>query len=109
MMFGKTYNSGEVVLAQVQFTDTFEVKKRPCVVLFEDMENVVVAGVTSNLKMKGIPLTVKEGAVKESVIKLNHLFTISHAMVKKVLFILSKEKKKQIYNELSNSLVDLKS
>ena len=32
-------NPGDVVLANVQFTDTFEIKKRPCVVLFEEFNN----------------------------------------------------------------------
>ena len=59
--------------------------------LFEEYGNIVVAGITSNLKMGGIPLSKKEGAVKESVIKLNYIFTISEKMVKKVLFSLSKE------------------
>ena len=68
---------GEVVLTNVQFTDTFEIKLRPAVVLFEEMGNVVVAGITSNAKMAGIPLTTEEGAVKDSVIKLNYIFWIS--------------------------------
>lgn len=59
---------GYIVIARVQFTDTAEVKVRPAVVLFEELGNIVVAGVTSNLKMKGIPLTKSEGAVKNSVI-----------------------------------------
>ena len=46
---------GDVILATVQFTDTDEVKVRPAVVLFEELGNVVVAGVTSNPRMKGIP------------------------------------------------------
>ncbi len=72
---------------------TAEVKTRPAVVLFEELGNVVIAGITSNLKMKGIPLTKSEGAIKESVIKLNYIFTISQEMVSKVLFHLSNEKK----------------
>ena len=95
---------GDVVIAEVQFTDTFEIKTRPCVVLFEEYGNIVVAGVTSNLEMKGISLTKKEGAVQDSVIKLNYLFTISGKMVKKVLFHLSAEKKKIIVNELIKKL-----
>jgi len=59
----------DVILASVQFTDTAEVKTRPAVVLFEELGNVVIAGVTSNLKMKGIPLTRSEGAITDSVIK----------------------------------------
>ncbi len=92
--------SGDVVLTKVQFTDTFEIKKRPALVLFEELDNVVVAGITSNLEMKGIPLAKKEGAVKDSVIKLNYIFTVSRAMIEKVLFSLSVDKKKKVFDEL---------
>lgn len=98
---------GDVVLTRVQFTDTFEVKKRPALVLFEEYDNVVVAGITSNLEMKGIPLTKKEGAVKDSVIKLNYIFTVSKIMVEKTLFHLSEEKKKMVFDELINKLKHL--
>jgi len=91
---------GEVVLASVQFTDTFEIKKRPVLILFEEQGNIVVAGITSNLKMKGIPLHKKEGAIKESVVKLNYIFTISEKMIEKALFSVSKEKREIIKKEL---------
>ena len=100
--------AGEVVLTKVQFTDTFEIKKRPALVLFEEFNNVVVAGITSNPGMKGVPLTKKEGAIKDSVIKLNYLFTVSGAMIEKVLFSLSKEKKKRVFDGLVERLSDLK-
>jgi len=95
---------GDVIIAQIQFTDTFEIKKRPALILFEEFDNVVVAGITSNLEMKGIPLSKNEGAVKDSVIKINYIFTISKAMISKTLFHLSKEKKKMVYNELIKRL-----
>ncbi|MDP3765558.1 MAG: type II toxin-antitoxin system PemK/MazF family toxin [Nanoarchaeota archaeon] len=98
------YKTGEVILAQVQFTDTFEIKTRPAVVLFEEYGNIVVAGVTSNTEMEGIPLTRKEGAVKDSVIKINYIFTISDKMVKKRLFSLSHEKRKILVSELVKRL-----
>jgi len=100
--------AGDVVLTNVQFTDTFEVKKRPALVLFEDFDNVVVAGITSNLEMKGIPITKKEGAIKDSIIKINYIFTVSNLMIEKHLFSLSKEKKKQVFDELVAKLSDLK-
>jgi mRNA interferase MazF len=108
MRHGKMPKPGDVILATVQFTDTNEVKIRPAVVLFEEYDNVVVAGVTSNLKMKGIPLTKKEGAIKESVIKLNYIFTISEEMATKTLFHLSIEKKQLIFDELIKRLEKLK-
>lgn len=102
-----TFRAGDVVIAQVQFTDTFEIKKRPALVLFEEHNNVVVAGITSNTKMKGIPLLKKEGAIKDSVIKLNYIFTISTAMISKILFHLTTKKKQIIFNELEHRLSEL--
>jgi len=99
--------AGDVVLVNVQFTDTAEVKTRPAVVLFEELGNVVIAGITSNLKMKGIPLTKSEGAIKDSVIKLNYIFTVSAEMALKVVFHLSTEKKRLIFDELSKRLSGL--
>ena len=100
--------AGDVVLTRVQFTDTFEMKKRPSLVLFEEFNNVVVAGITSNLEMEGIALTKEEGAIKDSVIKLNYIFTVSEAMIEKVLFSLSHEKKNKVFDELVLRLGNLK-
>jgi len=101
------YRAGDVVLTKIQFTDTYEIKKRPALVLFEEFDNIIVAGITSNLQMKGIPLTKKEGAVKDSVIKLNYLFTVSKVMIEKKLFSLSKEKKKKVYDALMGKIKEL--
>ena len=95
---------GEVVLAEIQFADSLDIKTRPATVLFEEYGNIVIAGITSNLKMGGIPLSKKEGAVKESIIKLNYIFTISEKMIEKVLFKLSEEKKKLLVSELNKRL-----
>ena len=104
MKFGKKHNFGEVILAEVQFTDTFEVKIRPALVLFEEYGNVVAAAITSNPQMKGVPLTKVEGMLEDSIIKLNYIFTISENMIKKVFFDVSKEKKALIKLELTNKL-----
>ena len=99
------YKFGQVILASVQFTDTFEIKKRPALVLFEEHGNIVVMGITSNLEMKGIPLHKEEGAVVESIIKLNYIFTISEKMVEKILFFVSKKKRDLIKSELIKRLI----
>ena len=104
MRFGKRYNFGDVIIAEIQYVDTFEIKSRPALVLFEEYGNIVCVAITSNPKMKGIPLTKKEGAVKDSIIKLNYIFTISEQMAKKTLFSLSNEKKKIIKEELMEKL-----
>ena len=100
--------AGDVIIASVQYTDTDEVKIRPALVLFHELGNTVIAGITSNPRMKGIPLTKSEGAVKDSVIKLNYLFTISDEMIIKVAFHLSMEKKRLVYNELCSRLEGLR-
>ena len=105
MRRGRMHRFGDVVLAHIQFVDTFQIKIRPAVVLFEEYGNVVVAGITSNVAMKGIPLMKKEGAVKNSVIKLNYIFTISEKMIKKNLFSLSAEKKQHIVSTFMKKLV----
>jgi mRNA interferase MazF len=108
MRFGNMLKPGDVILANVQFTDIAEVKTRPAVVLFEELGNVVIAGITSNLRMKGIPLSKSEGALKDSVIKLNYIFTISVEMASKVILHLSEEKKRLIFDELCKKLSGLK-
>ena len=102
------FKPGDVILAMVQYTDTFEIKQRPAVVLFEELDNIIIAGITSNTAMKGIQLTKEEGAVKDSVIKLNYIFTVSRAMIVKSLFTLSAEKKKIVHQELMERLAGLK-
>ncbi len=94
------YNFGDVIIAEVQFTDTFELKKRPALVLFEEYDNIVCAVITSNPNMKGISITKKEGMKAESIIKLNYIFTISERMVEKSLFKISHQKRKLIKDEL---------
>lgn len=102
------FRAGDVVIAKVQYTDTFEIKIRPALVLFEEFGNVIVAGITSNTEMKGIRISKNEGAVKDSVIKLNYIFTITEEMIPKKLFHLSEEKKHLVFNELLKLLNDLK-
>ena len=102
------HKSGDVVLARIQFADSFDLKIRPALVLFEELGNIVVAGITSNTQMEGVPLLRKEGAVKDSVIKLNYIFTISDAMIKKKLFCLNSKKKKAVFEQMQKRLDGLR-
>jgi mRNA interferase MazF len=92
----------------VQFTDSNESKVRPALLLFEELGNFVIAGITTNLQMKGIPISVKEGAAQESVLKLNYIFTITEEAILKTLFQLSKAKKQLVFEELTKKLGKLK-
>lgn len=102
------HRSGDVIIARMQFTDSRESKVRPALVLFEELGNIVIAGITTNLQMKGIPLSVKEGAAQESVIKLNYIFTVTDEAILKTVFHLSAEKKRIVFDELTKRLDGLK-
>jgi hypothetical protein len=98
------YNFGDVILTNIQFPDTYEIRTRAAVVLWEDQGNLVVAGVTSKSRERGIYLSKKDGAPKDSVIKTHYIFSISPSMVKRTLFTLSASKKKEIVNDLTKKL-----
>lgn len=104
MKRGTMPKSGDVVLAAVPFVGSNEIKNRPGVVLFEEFGNIVVAGVTSNTEMVGIPLSVREGAIKSSVIKTNYIFTIPEKAIVKKLFSLNAEKRKMLYDSLEKRI-----
>jgi mRNA interferase MazF len=101
---GIVYKFGDVVLVEVPFTDSAQVKLRPALVLFEELDNVVVAGITSNRNMKGIIITEQEGLVTDSVIKINYIFTVAKQKIKKLLISLSEEKKEFVRKEIRKKL-----
>ena len=49
------FKFGDIILAEVQFTDTFEIKTRPVLVLFEGMGNIIVMGLLVTIKWKEVP------------------------------------------------------
>ncbi|MFH0927390.1 MAG: type II toxin-antitoxin system PemK/MazF family toxin [Candidatus Micrarchaeota archaeon] len=100
---------GDIVLAWVQFSDTAERKKRPALVLSEEFGNVVVAGITSNTAMKGIAVGPKDGLFKESVIKLNYIFTITAQAIEKKLCTLPPAKRREAHEALAQKLARLNS
>ena len=91
---------GDIILVEVPFTDKLEMKLRPALVLFEEKNNVIIAGITSNLKMGGILLPKSEGLIVDSVLKLNYIFTVSKNRIKKKLIHLSEEKKDEVCENL---------
>lgn len=107
MNTGTKYKSGDIILANVQYTDTLDIKKRPVLVLYEEYDNIVVAGITSNTAMRGIVLTEKDGVPKKSIIKLNYIFTIANILVNKKLFSLSQKKRKEVHTELTSKINEL--
>jgi len=101
---GTVCKLGDVVLVEVPFTDSAQVKLRPALVLFEEFNNVVVAGITSNRNMKGIVITEQEGLLTDSVIKINYIFTVAGQKIRKLLVSLSEEKRDSVRREIGKKL-----
>ena len=100
--------AGDVVITRVQFADSEGSKTRPALVLFEELGNIVIAGITTNLQMKGIRISTNEGAAQDSVIKLNYIFTTSDGAIIKTVFQLSPEKRHLVFGEFIKKLGSLK-
>ena len=65
-------NPGDVILVDLPLVGTYLRKRRPALVLFEERDNIVVAAITSNPNMVGVILRVQDGALRDSVVKLNY-------------------------------------
>lgn len=100
--------AGDIILTRMQFVDSQGSKIRPALVLFEELGNIVIAGITTNLQMKGVPISTKEGAAQDSIIKLDYIFTITNEAILKTVFHLSADKKHLVFDELVKKLNGLK-
>jgi hypothetical protein len=54
--------------------------------------------------MKGIPLSPREGVVKESIIKTNYIFTIDPSTVVRKLFSLAEGKQQILCSEMQDKI-----
>jgi hypothetical protein len=106
MKYGIPFNFGDVILANIPFPDQTGEKRRPVVILFNYLENIVVAGVTSNLKRDGILITKNEEADVDCKVRLDYIFTITGDIIDKKLFSLEKDKKKIVFIKLIDRLID---
>ena len=99
---------GDVVTTRVKFTDSDNSKIRPALILFEELGNVIIAGITTNTRMNGIRISKSDGAAQDSVIKLNYIFTITNEAIIKTVFQLSSEKRNLVFDELTKKFSVLK-
>jgi len=103
------FKAGQVVLIDTPFTNPPGHKLRPALIISILRDDVIILPITSNLNANGVLITKKDGAVEDSIIKLNNIFTIYYSEVKHIFFELNKEKKREVYTELIkmfNSLVE---
>jgi mRNA interferase MazF len=109
------YERGSIVLVPFPFTDLSQSKQRPAVVISPSNfsgDNIIVCAVSSRasstLKSWEIILipddTENKRLPKESVVKVDRLFTIHHSRVIKVLDKLNSGKSNEVMNMLKQLL-----
>ncbi|MHA1222156.1 MAG: type II toxin-antitoxin system PemK/MazF family toxin [Candidatus Heimdallarchaeaceae archaeon] len=79
-------------------------KKRPILVLFHRRKNIVVAGITSNLSREGVLIKKKDGVDKDSIIRLDYIFTIEDSLIERKLTTISEEIKKEVCKNLKECI-----
>ncbi|MEM3154880.1 MAG: type II toxin-antitoxin system PemK/MazF family toxin [Candidatus Woesearchaeota archaeon] len=96
MTSGTPFRQGDVVLVPVPFTDLKEAKQRPALVISNDahnskVEDVVVCGITSNIKDEEYSIILEQKDMAEgdihflSRIKADKLFTLQKTIIKRKL------------------------
>jgi len=94
MTSGIQFRQGDVVLVPVPFTDLSEAKQRPALIISNDahnskVEDIVVCGITSNIKDEEYSITIDQRDMAEGVmpvlsrIKADKLFTLNKSIIKR--------------------------
>lgn len=94
MKSGMTFKQGEIVVIPFPFTDLSAVKQRPVLIISstgynESTEDVIICGITSNLKDAGYSVVIDNGSLSTgqipviSRIKVDKIFTLKQSLAKK--------------------------
>ena len=106
-----SYSRGDVVLVSFPFTDLTSTKRRPALVISPDAvnrmdEDLILVAITSQLNpfpnsIQVLPTECEDGALpKESMIKLNKMFTLTTALITKKLCCVNDQKLNQVLASL---------
>ena len=91
---GITFKQGDIVIIPFPFTDLSAIKQRPVLIISNDdhnqlTEDIVVCGITSNLKDTNYSVGIDdESLLKEKIpvpsrIKVDKIFTLKQSLIKK--------------------------
>ena len=103
------FNRGDIVLIPVPYTDLSASKKRPVLVMSNDVYNIanqdmIVVAITSNLAQMGIAITavdMKQGQIpKPSVVRSDKIYTLNQSIVVKSIGHVKDAVVKSVYNEI---------
>ena len=88
------YQFGEIVLLQFPFTDFKGFKKRPALVIYDDIGNdIVVCRITSQAKESDLDITIEDWSTSAlklpSIVKLHKIATIQKSLIDRKMGVLS--------------------
>ena len=99
---------GDILVIEFPYSDLKDTKRRPVLILSKNSKDLIICGITSNLKDKKHSVLIdnsnlSEGKIpKQSLIKVNKLFTIEESIIEKKVAKLNKETfedvKKEFYS-----------
>ena len=102
------FDQGEILLIPVPFSNLSSVKKRPVLVLSNNVHNsssndIIVIAITSNLAQKGIEISsnsLTNGFLpKKSIIKTDKVYTLEAGIVIKKIGKINNNVLLNVYNE----------
>ena len=105
------FDQGDILLIPVPFTNLSSIKKRPVLVLSNNMHNssskdIIVIAITSNLAQKGIEVSnnnlINGLLPKKSIIKVDKIYTLEADIAIKKIGKLNNDILKNVYNEFVN-------
>lgn len=92
--------AGDIILIPFPFTDMSGAKKRPALVLASVEKNLIVVMLTSQIRKRKheIPITnwQKAGLIRETVIRVDRIYTIDFSLVNQKVGSLEKEDFKNV-------------
>ena len=111
MTSGTSYKQRDIVLVPLPFSDLSSAKQRPALILSNDSyngscEDVLVCGITSNLKDAEYSLLLNQSDISEGIlsvvsrIKADKIFSLHQSIFRKRLGKLSKEKFAEVINQI---------
>lgn len=106
------FKFGDIVLINYPFSDLSNYKKRPCLVLKETMEDILVVFISSVLSNKNQnDLLIKKDAlnnlVMDSVLKIYKMNNIHKQLIDRKLGVLNMENKVIVKTKLIGMMSDL--
>src|SRR3989344_7751981 len=103
MKGGMMYSKGDIVIISFPFSDLYNSKKRPMVIIAEKGQDIIGCAITSNPESEGIPL--ETGTLPlESKVKYWQIHTFLKSLIIRRITKISKNTHKELLNKIAEMI-----